>query len=129
MTVEQSSAARKNAKRDEIPAPIAQADQVKYFNAVDHNDRDSADYSTLIRTARYYLRIMCFSCLDRVFYCLCLSVTVCEFAKQDIGPEEWKAYLDKNGGRCKFQIDLGMTLINYGIGLEWDGNLDSAKPL
>ena len=48
--------ARKKAKRDEIPAPMAQADYVKFFNAVDRNDRDSADYSTSIRTTRYYLR-------------------------------------------------------------------------
>lgn len=104
---------------------MAQADYVKFFNAVDRNDRDSADYSTSIRTVRYYLRIMCFS-LDRVIHCL--FVTVCEFAEQNIGPQEWKAYLDKNGGRRRFQIDLGMALINCAVGLEWDGNLDTARP-
>jgi hypothetical protein len=42
-----------------IDAPQAQQDCIKYFNAVDPNDRDSADYSTSIRTNRYYLWIFC----------------------------------------------------------------------
>ena len=36
--------------RDTITAPRAQADYVANYNAVDRNDRDSADYSTTIRT-------------------------------------------------------------------------------
>ena len=42
-------------KREEIDGPKAQKDYVQSFNAVDRNDRDSADYSTTIRTVRYYL--------------------------------------------------------------------------
>ena len=42
-------------------------------------------------------------------------------AKQDIGKPEWKKYRDKNQGRHDFQIDLGISLLNYGIGLDWDG--------
>jgi hypothetical protein len=30
-------------------------------------------------------------------------------------------YDNKNGGRRKFQIDLGLALLNFAIGLEWDG--------
>ena len=37
-------------------------------------------------------------------------------------------YLDKNGGWRKFQIDLGIALLNYGIGLDWDGTKVSPKP-
>ena len=37
-------------------------------------------------------------------------------------------YLDKNGGRRKFQIDLGIALLNYGIGLDWDDTKVSPKP-
>ena len=40
----------------------------------------------------------------------------------------WGLYLDKNGGRRKFQIDLGIALLNYGIGLDWDGIKVSLKP-
>ena len=53
--------------RVEIDGPKAQSEYVKYFNAVDRNDRDSADYSTSIRTNRYYLCIMCLV-LDRVVH-------------------------------------------------------------
>jgi DNA polymerase III epsilon subunit-like protein len=42
--------------RDTIAAPRAQADYVANYNAVDRNDRDSADYSTTICTNRYYLK-------------------------------------------------------------------------
>jgi hypothetical protein len=41
-----------------IDAPNAQQDYVTYFNGVDRTDRDSRDYSTSIRTNRYYLRIL-----------------------------------------------------------------------
>ena len=37
-------------------------------------------------------------------------------------------YLDKNGGRCKFQIDLGIALLNYGTGLDWDGTKVAPNP-
>ena len=41
-------------------------------------------------------------------------------AKQDIGKPEWKKYRDKNQGRHDFQIDLGISLLNYSIALDWD---------
>ena len=117
---------RKRAKRDTIPAPRAQAEYVKYFNAVDRNDRDSSDYSTTIRTNRYYLRVFTWS-LDRIIHCA--YVIACSLAKNNIGPKSWRGkYDNKNGGRRKFQIDLGIALLNYGIGLEWDGKEDSVRP-
>lgn len=36
--------------------------------------------------------------------------------------------MDKNGGRRKFQIDLGIALMNYGIELDWDGDKESQRP-
>jgi hypothetical protein len=39
----------------------AQIDYAEHYNGVDQNDRDSADYSTSIRTTRYYLRIFCWA--------------------------------------------------------------------
>ena len=38
----------------------------------------------------------------------------------------WKQYSSKNFGCHNFQIDLAMDLMNYGIGLEWDGNLNNS---
>ena len=101
--------------RAEFAGPKAQADYVENFNAVDKNDRDSADYSTTIRTNRYYLRIFCW-CLDRVvhttYVCVCYLVFV---------NTEWVKYLSKNGGCHDFQINLGIELLNIGIALSWDG--------
>ena len=42
-------------------------------------------------------------------------------AEQDIGKPEWKKYRYTNQGRHDFQIDLGISLLNYGIALDWDG--------
>jgi len=59
-----------------IGGPRARALYAKYFNAVDQNDRDSADYSTSIRTNRYYIRIFCWV-LDRVVHVILAVVMYC----------------------------------------------------
>ena len=110
---------RGKRSRDTIASPRAQTWYVKFYSAVDKNDRDSADWSSTIKTSRYYLRIF-FWGLDRVVHTL--YVVVCYLAGAGIGPEEWKKYCNKNSGRHDFQIDLGIALINYGVGLAWDGN-------
>ena len=107
--------------RDTIVAPQAQADYVANYNAVDRNDRDSADYLTTIHTNRYYLRIFCWA-LDRVIHAA--YVVVCFLIKSDIGQKQWKRYLDHHSGRHDFQIDLALSVMNYGIGLQWDGESD-----
>jgi hypothetical protein len=107
--------------RNTTVAPQAQADYVANYNAVDRNDQDSADYLTTIRTNRYYLRIFCWA-LDRVIHAV--YVVVCFLIKSDIGQKQWKRYLDHHSGRHDFQIDLALSVMNYGIGLQWDGELD-----
>jgi hypothetical protein len=104
--------------RQVILAPFCQKHYREYFNAVDINDRDSADCSTSIRTIRYYIRLLCWS-LDRVIHTL--YVIVCQCAKAGIGKSEWKKYLSKHNGRHDFQIHLALALINYAIQLDWDG--------
>lgn len=105
-------------RRQKMNGPRAQAEYIKFFNAVDKNDRDSADYSTTIRTNRYYLRILCWM-YDRVVHTIYVVITF--LAMSGIGREEWKKYRSKNGGRHDLQIDLAMSIINYGISLDWDG--------
>ena len=112
--------------RDIIPAPQVQKDYATYFNAVDRNDRDSADYSTSIRTNRYYIRIFCWG-LDRVIHTM--YIIVCYLANWDIGMLEWKKYCDKHTGRHDFQIDLGIALLNYAISSEWDGESEKSQPM
>ena len=48
LTVPQHS--KKKQQRETLAAPRAQRDYVHYFSAVDHNDRDSKDYPTTIKT-------------------------------------------------------------------------------
>jgi hypothetical protein len=87
------------------------------------NNWDSADYSTTIRVNRYYLRIFCWA-LDRVIQAA--YVVVCFLIKTDIGQKQWKQFLDHHSGRHDFQIqiDMALSVMNYGIGLQWDGESD-----
>ena len=105
--------------RIEIDGPRAQAEYVKFFNAVDRNDRDSADYTTSIRTIRYYIRIFC-RALDRVIH-TCFSV-VLYCVGLGIGNPDWSKYMSKNGGRRTFQIHLAIALLNKGISMDWKGD-------
>ncbi len=106
--------------RDTIAAPCAQADYVANYNAVDRNDQDSVDYSSTIRTNQYYLRSFCWA-LDRAIHAA--YAVVCFLIKNYIGQKEWKRYLDDHSGRHDFQIDLVLSLMNYGVGLQLDGKL------
>ncbi len=108
-----------------LSAPQCQHDYAENFNAVDRNDRDSADYTASIRTSRWYLRLFCWL-LDRVVHMT--FVIVCFIAKSNVNHfEEWKKYATKNGGRHKFQVDLGIVLVNHAIKAEWT-DLDKPRP-
>ena len=117
---------RKGSREKEVLAgTIAQREYAKWYAAVDRSDRDSADYSTTIQTHRFYLRINCWV-LDRVVH-LCY-VAVC-FGLLIPGPviamfAVWKVFTSKNGGRKKFQIKLGLDIMNYAISKAWDGKSD-----
>ena len=106
---------------DTIAAPQAQADYIANYNAIDRNDRDSADYLTTIRTNRYYLRIFCWA-LDRVIHAV--YVVVCFLIKSDIGQKQWTRYLDDHSGHHDFQIDLALSVMNYRISVQWDVESD-----
>jgi len=75
------------SKRVKLSAPRIQADCAKHFNAVDSNDRDSADYSCSVRTTRWFLRIV-FWLVDRVV--LSCFIIVCSLSQDNRGPKEWK---------------------------------------
>jgi hypothetical protein len=74
-----------------------------------------------MRTNRFYFRIK-FWLLDRVVHTI--FVICCCLARAEVGPKQYRKYLKKDG-RFKFQGDLGIALLNYAIGAEWD---DLSKP-
>jgi len=76
--------------------------------------RDSADYTTSIRTSQYYLCI--FWIMDGIVHAM--YVIACEYACSS-NNSEWKEYSSKNGGRNAFQIDLAIQLIDFGIHQDW----------
>jgi hypothetical protein len=57
--------------------------------------------------------------LDRVVHAQHTIVTF--LAEQGIGKPEWKKYRGTNQGQHDFQIDLGISLLNYGVGVDWVG--------
>ena len=66
-----------------LQAPRSQGSYALHFHAVDRNDRNSADYTVLIRTNRLaYLRFF-FWILDRVVHILLVVVDYC--AKSKLG--------------------------------------------
>ena len=105
---------KKQKKKIEIGAPTSQIDYVENYNAVDRQDRDSADYTTSIKTVRYYIRIFCWM-LDRVIHAI--YVIVCHLMSEG-KRSDWKKYASKNEGRRKFQIDLAILLLNHAIELD-----------
>ena len=102
---------------------MAQGNYAEHFHAVDRNDRGSADCTVTIRTNRWYMRVF-FWIVDRVIQCLFVVVVFC--AKDNVMPEWWALYL-KKGGCHRFQIDLGMALINYALENEWE-DINGPRP-
>jgi hypothetical protein len=110
--------------RSTLKAPLAQQNYADHFNAVvDRNDRDSSDYTRLIRTNHWYLRPI-FWLLDRIDHIIYVVVVYC--AKHEIGSEEWVTYL-KKGGCEKFQIDMGVDIMAYAMEHTWL-DLDGPRP-
>jgi hypothetical protein len=102
--------------REVFPAPHSQQDYVENYAVIDRNDRDSSDWTTSIRMNRFYFRIKIWL-LDRVVHTI--FVICCYLARAEVGPKQYRKYLKKDG-RFKFQVDLGIALLNYAIGAEWD---------
>jgi hypothetical protein len=64
------------------------------------------------------MRILCWA-LDSVIHAV--YVVVCFLINSDIGQEQWKWYLDDYTGCHDVWIGLALSIMNYGIGLQWDG--------
>lgn len=120
-----SRSTRGSRGQSTFPAPLAQRDYSQHFNAVDRNDRDSSDYTTSMRTNRWYMRIF-FWLLDRVVHQTYVIVAYC--ADMGIGPDAWKRYL-KKGGRKRFQIDMAREIMNYAIGESWSDFNNTNPPI
>ena len=56
--------------------------------------------------------------MDRVIHCQ--YHVVCWMVANNMGKKEWKKYYNTYGSRRKFQIDLAIDIINYGLALDWD---------
>lgn len=103
----------RGAERVTIDSPMVQEDYAHNFNAV-----DISSYSTSLRSNRWYLR------------CFFSSYVVAIYYAESGLKDEWKKYMNKNRGRYRFQIDLGLALIDAGIRMDWADPFeeDATKP-
>ena len=109
---------RDNRQRIEIPSHPVVHEYASNYGGVDRKDRDTSDWTTSIRTTRFYLRIF-FWLLDATIH-LMYNIVISAPWKP-----EWKKYHSKNKGRSQFQIDLALELGAYAIQRDWDGDLDN----
>jgi hypothetical protein len=100
--------------RKDISCPQVQQEYAMYFNGVDRNDRDSADFTTSLKTKWWYMRYY-FYLLDWVVHAMYCIVTDIAVKEQR---EEWLKYKG-DAGRYTFQIDLAMNMIEWGIKYDW----------
>ena len=105
-TVERFSPRGKRKK--EIKTQPVVPEYQTYYKGVDLRDRDTADWTTSMRSPRFYLRIF-FWMLDGVIHSIfCIIKNYVESCGDDNHP--WKRYTAAGGfGRCRFQMDLGIS--------------------
>ena len=87
----------------QFDAPMVQQKYATGFNGVDLSDKDSAKYSTSLRTNRWYSRVFFFT-IGRAVHAVYIIVRALAC---DIFFPDWKKYKSKNNGRQEFQCHLG----------------------
>ena len=101
--------------RAEIDCTPVANDYAVNMNGVDKSDRDGNYNSATIITNRWYLQIW-FWKIERVVHCV--FVFVCYVINLGLRDDR-KKYTSKHDGRKRFQLDLGIGLMEYGIRLDW----------
>jgi hypothetical protein len=84
------------------------------MNGVDHKDWDTADWTVSLKWSRFYLQIFywLFNGVLRAMYSVIKVV-----ASDKSHP--WRKYLSKHLEGYKFQMDLAIDLISWGITMDW----------
>jgi hypothetical protein len=95
------------------------------MHGVNHKDRDTADWSISLKSNWWYLRIF-YWLVDGILHAA--YHIVCALAMNE--NHKWHKHLSKNGGRYKFEMDLGLALISHhGLGMDWkEGFHEEDKP-
>ena len=100
--------------RSYIDFPPVAKDYAVNINGVDKSDRYGHNNSVTIRTNRCYLQIW-FWKIEWVVHCV--YIVVCYVANAVLR-DDWNKYTSKHDGRNRFQIDVGIVLMEYGIRLD-----------
>lgn len=84
-------------------------DYATYFNAIDCNDCESANFTTTFHTGCWYLCLF-FWLFGGVIHVA--FIVVCYSSREKKGPPDWDNYLSHKYGRQDFQNGLGIQLMN-----------------
>jgi hypothetical protein len=77
-------------EREIIDSVRTQVEYMKWFNTIDRNNHDSADYLTTICTNCYYIR---FFCCALYHVTQCKYTVLCWLVTNSMGRKEWRRYL------------------------------------
>eukprot|EP00557_Chaetoceros_sp_GSL56_P001663 CAMPEP_0176503360 /NCGR_PEP_ID=MMETSP0200_2-20121128/15318_1 /TAXON_ID=947934 /ORGANISM="Chaetoceros sp., Strain GSL56" /LENGTH=239 /DNA_ID=CAMNT_0017902639 /DNA_START=116 /DNA_END=832 /DNA_ORIENTATION=+ len=102
----------KRARR-EVTSPDVIPVYSTYYNGVDRKDRDTADWSVVLKSNKWYMNIF-YWIIDGVNHAQFITV---QSTSKEENRDSWIKYL-KRGGRSEFQMDLGLALIEWGILLD-----------
>ena len=114
---------RRGSKK-KIKSHLVTKDYALHMNGVDRKDHDIADWTISLKSNKFYMRIF-YWLLDSVLHAMYCVVKA--IANDSNHP--WYKYKNKNTGRFRFQMDLGMALINYGLEKDWpEPHSEKTKP-
>ena len=127
-TVKRWSPTKKRKK--EIKSHPVVNDYAHHMNGVDKKGRDTSDWTVSLKSYRFYLRIFywTFDGVIHAMYCVIKNIVAASGDKKAQKSHPFSRYVDKDWGRYRFQMDLGIALINHGLSLDWkDLGTDKAK--
>ncbi len=84
------------------------------MNGVDHKDQDTAHWMVSLKLTRFYLQIF-YWLFDGILGAMYSIIKVVASNKS----HPWQKYLSKHLGYYKFQMDLAIDLISWGITMDW----------
>jgi hypothetical protein len=85
-----------------------------HMNGVDHKDQDTVDWTVSLKSNRFYLRIF-YWLFNGVLHTMYSVIKVVASNKS----HPWRKYLSKHLEGYKFQMDLAIDLISWGITMDW----------
>ena len=124
----------KKCKKEIKSHPVVN-DYAHHMNGVDKKDRDTSDWTVSLKSYRFYLRIFYWT-FDGVIHAMQRIIKNIvdgpgvdnKKKKKKKKSHPFSRYVDKDWGHYRFQMDLGIALINYGLSIDWKDPTNKKVP-